>query len=178
MSSKKEPPIDVTLNESTGTWEMPGRAGGNIKPWQRIWFVAGIVYLLALAGSYFMLAPNQERIERNMVFSVTEEVKRFDGLAFAGESPRVIFETARTEGFVLWIKNVRSRYRIGSEGNAGFDNVDKAYRDALADLPLQRKLGLMICFVAWMMPMSLLYAMGLLLDWVGRRAHSRTVRRG
>ncbi len=122
-----------------------------------------------------MLVPNLERIERKMVFSVTEEVRRYDGMAFAGESPRKIFKIARSQGYAPWIASVRSMYRIGPEGNAGFDSVEKAYRDAITDLPAKRNLGVMICFVAWLMPMSVLYAIGLVIDWIKRGA--RTIER-
>lgn len=119
-----------------------------------------------------MLVPNLERIERKMVFSVTEEVRRYDGLAFAGESPRKIFGIARSQGYTQWIASVRSAYRIGPEGNAGFDRVEQAYHDAISDLPSKRSLGMMICFVAWLMPMSALYAIGLVIDWIKRGTHA------
>lgn len=115
-----------------------------------------------------MLMPNLERIERKMVFSVTEEVRRYDGMAFAGESPRKVFKIARSQGYAPWIASVRSTYRIGPEGNAGFDNIEQAYRDAISALPTKRNLGVMICFVAWLMPMSVLYAIGLVIDWIKR----------
>ena len=117
-----------------------------------------------------MLVPNQERIERRMIFSVTEEVKRYDGMAFAGESPRRIFEVASSQGYATWIAAVRSKYQIGSEGNAGFSRVDKEYRDALSGLPTKRSLGVMICFVAWLIPMSAFYAIGAGVDWIKRGA--------
>ena len=115
-----------------------------------------------------MLMPNQERIERRMVFSVTEEVKRYDGMAFAGESPRRIFEIASSQGYATWIASVRSKYQIGPDGNEGFDRVDKEYRDAISGLPIKRNLGVMICFVAWLLPMSAFYAIGSGVDWIKR----------
>ena len=171
MTSKNNISRDVTLEKSSnGTWTAPEPNKLQVKPWQRLWLVTGIAYLLLLAGSYFMLMPNQERIERKMVFSVTEEVRRYDGMAFAGESPRKVFKIARSQGYASWIESVRSMYRIGPEGNTGFDNIEKAYRDAISDLPSKRNLGVMICFVAWLMPMSVLYAIGLVIDWIKRGA--------
>jgi hypothetical protein len=169
MTTTKNTARDVTLEKSsTGTWTVPEKPKRQIRPWQRLWLVSGIIYLLLLIVSYFMLVPNLERIERKMVFSVTEEVRRYDGLAFAGESPRNIFKIARSQGYDQWIASVRSAYRIGPEGNAGFDKVEQAYHDAITDLPLKRSLGIMICFVAWLMPMSALYVIGLVIDWIKR----------
>jgi hypothetical protein len=147
---------------------VPGNPKGQIQPWQRLWFVAGVIWFLSLAGCYFMLMPNQQSIARKMVFSITEEVKRYEGMSFAGESPKKIFETAGSEGYAAWIAGVRIKYRIGSEGKTGFDRIEKEYRDALSDLPAKRNLGVMICFIAWMIPMSLLYAIGLIIDWIRR----------
>jgi len=173
MSLKSDTPIEVTLEKSpSGTWGVPGNPRGQIQPWQRLWFVAGIIWFLGLAGCYFMLMPNQQSIERKMVFSITEEVKRYDGMAFAGESPKKIFETAASEGYAAWIAGVRTKYRIGYEGKAGFDRIELEFRDALSGLPTKRNLGVMICFVAWMIPMSLLYAIGLIIDWIRRGARA------
>ena len=104
--------MEVTLKKSSsGTWEVPEFLKRRFKPWQRLWLVTGIIYLLMLAGTYYMLMPDQDSIERRMVFSVTEEVRRFDGMAFAGESPRNIFEIARSQGYAAWIAAISSRYR-------------------------------------------------------------------
>ena len=168
MSQQNKPPIEVTLNESTGTWEVLQASKRQFRPWQRLWFVSGIIYLLLLAGSYYVLLPNQEGIERRRVFSVTEEVKRYDGMAFAGESPRQLFEIASSQGYAAWIASVRSKYRIGTEGNTGFSRVEKEYRDAISDLPLKRSLGVIICILAWLIPMSAFYAFGAGVDWIKR----------
>lgn len=107
-----------------------------------------------------------------MVLSVTEEVHRYDGMAFAGEAPRKIFETARLLKFPVWIAQVRSTYRIGPEGNAGFDRIEKNYREAIADLPVKQIFGALLCLIAWLVPMSVLYAIGFVVDWIKRGAQS------
>jgi len=115
-----------------------------------------------------MLTPNQESIDRQRVMSAMEEVKRYDGMAFVDETPRKIYKVAHSLGYDKWISYVRSQYHIGPEGNAGFDWIEKVYSDALSELPAKRNLGLMISFVAWLMPMSALYAIGLVVDWIKR----------
>ena len=105
MIPKSKPPNVITLTKSpSGRLEVPKFSRFRFKPWQRLWLVTGILYLLMLAGSYYLLMPDNESIERRMVFSVTEEVRRYDGMAFAGESPRKIFESARSQGYTNWIK--------------------------------------------------------------------------
>lgn len=173
MTSKNETPIEVILEKSSsGTWTVPEAPKRQFKPWQRLWLTSGLIYLLILAGSFYMLMPNQESIERQRVMSAMEEVKRYDGMAFADETPKKIYEVSRSLGYDKWIGYVRSEYHIGPEGNAGFNWVDKVYRDALSDLPAKRKLGVMISIVAWLIPMSALYAMGLVVDWIKRRARA------
>lgn len=117
-----------------------------------------------------MLMPDQESIERQMVFSVTEEVRRYDGMAFAGESPRKIFERACSQGYTAWIAQLRSGYRIGPEGNAGFDRIENVYREAVADLPVKQTIGMVVCVVAWLLPMAVLYAIGFVVEWIKRGA--------
>jgi hypothetical protein len=169
MISKSKPPIDVTLKKSeSGIWKVPHTPKLPYKPWQRLWIVTGIIYLLILAGSYHLITPNRESIERQMVFSVTEEVSRYDGMAFTGESPHKIFEIARSHGYAAWIIQLRSKYRFGPEGNAGFDRIEKEYREAISDLPVKRTIGVMLCVVAWLAPMAAFYAIGFAMDWIKR----------
>ncbi len=169
MSPKSKSPIEVTLEKSSsGIWTVPEFPKRQLKPWQRLWVITGLIYILILGGSFYVLLPDRQSIEKRMVTSVIEEVKRYDGMAFAGESPRDIFESARSQGYTTWIALVRLKYRIGPEANADFDWIGKVYRDALSDLSAKRKLGLMICLVAWLMPMSVLYALGLVVDWIKR----------
>ena len=169
MISKSKPPIDVTLNKSeSGTWKISKAPKLPYKPWQRLWFVTGIIYLLILAGSYHLLMPSQESIERRMVFSVTEEVSRYDGMAFAGEAPRKTFEIAQSQGYYPWIAQLCSKYRIGPEGNAGFDRIEKEYREAITVLPVKHTIGVVLCIVAWLVPMAAFYAIGFVIDWIKR----------
>ncbi len=171
MTFKNESPTEVTLKKSsTGTWEASKPPKRQFRPWQRLWLVTGIIYLLMLAGSYYLLMPDQESIERRMVLSVTEEVSRYDGMAFAGESPRKIFEIARTQGYGTWIAAIRSRYHIGPEGNAGFEKIEKEYREAVSTLRVKQALGVLLCMVAWLLPMAVLYAIGSVVDWIKRGA--------
>lgn len=172
MTLKSETPKEVTLQKSpSGTWVAPEKIQFKVRPWQRLWFVTGVIYLLVLAGCCMVLMPDQMSIERRMVFSITEEVKRFEGMAFAGESPVKIFEAAGSQGYARWIAGLRTSYRIGPEGDAGFNRIEKEYRDAINALPKKRILCVIICFIAWVVPMSLLYAAGLVIDWIRKGAH-------
>ena len=161
----------ITLNKSSsGTREVLKSPKRQFKPWQRLWIVTGIIYLLMLAGSFQLLMPDKESIERNMVFSVTEEVRRYDGMAFAGESPRKIFEIAHSQGFATWIAVTRSKYHIGPAGNSGFDRIEKEYREAISDLPVKRTFGFLLCVVFWLVPMAVLYSIGFVVDWIKKGA--------
>jgi len=169
MNPINNSPIEVTLEQSSsGSWEAPESPKSQYKPWQRLWFATGVVYLLLLVGSYYMLTPTKDSIERSMVFAVTEEVRRYEGLAFAGESPRKIFDVARSLGYTTWIAQVRSKYHIGKEGNAGFDRIETNYREVLSELPRKRMFGVLLCAIAWVAPMSFMYASGLVIDWIKR----------
>jgi len=157
---------DVNLQQSaSGTWEKAPRYK-SLRPWQRLWIVTGVVYLLMLTGTYAVIMPDTERIEKDMVLAVMDEVKRYDGMAFAGASPRKIMEAARAQGYDTWISGARRQFHIGHEGDAGFARIDKEYRSALSGLPARRVKGILLCVVAWAVPMAFLYAMGLLGSWI------------
>lgn len=169
MVPKSDSPTEVTLNKSpSGTWNLKKSPERRLKPWQRLWLATGIFYLLMLGGSYYLLMPDREFIERKTVHSVTEEVRRYDGMAFVGESPQKVFDLARKQGYTDWIAQLRTRYRIGPEGNAGFDRIKRDYEETVSDLPKKRIVGLLLCIAAWLIPMAVLYAMGIVVDWIKR----------
>lgn len=101
-----------------------------------------------------------------MVFAVTEEVKRYDGLAFAGEPPSVIFQAAQKEGYERWIAKVRQRYRIGRSGDAGFRGIERLYRAEVNGLPARRFKVAFNLFAAWLLPVAMLYICGTVIDWI------------
>lgn len=177
MISTNDSPDEVVLEKTApDTWQAQAVPKRRLKSWQRLWIVAGVIYLLMLAGSYHLLMPDKESIERSMVWSVVEEVRRYDGMAFAGESPRKIFEIARSQGYTAWIAQVRRVHRIGVEGNAGFNRIDTNYREAISSLPIKRTVANSICVIAWVVPMAVLYTIGSVVDWVKRGA--RIIRDG
>lgn len=160
--------MNITLTRnSSGTWGVPGRLNG-LKAWQRLWVVSGVVYLLLIFATGWLLMPTRDRIEREMVFAVTEEVSKYEGLVFAGDSPEKVFETARAQGYPKWIAGLRKRYRIGAEGNAGFDRIERGYRREIDNMAFRRlKLSTGLA-IAWLLPMAALYAMGYVVDWINR----------
>jgi hypothetical protein len=169
MNPKNESPADITLEKSpSGTWNVSGAPRRAFAAWQRFWLVAGLLYMMMLTGGFYLVMPDQERIDRRMVQAVMEEVHRYDGMAFAGESPREIYLAARSAGYDAWITAVRSRYRIGNEGNSGFDKIQKNYQESVSSLPVKRAIGIVLCIIAWALPMSVLYAIGLLSERLKR----------
>ncbi|MEI7817596.1 MAG: hypothetical protein WCI45_10450 [Desulfuromonadales bacterium] len=169
MNQNNEFSKEVVLEKSpTGTWAAPKSPKKANKPWMRLWYAAGVVYLIMIAGSYFLLMPTSESIERHMVFAVTEEVRRYDGMAFAGESPQKIYETARSDGYPQWILATRKKYRIGTEGNAGFERIERNYHGDVSKLPFQQTIVVLIGVIAWVVPMALFYAFGSVIDWIKR----------
>ena len=145
-------------------------SGHNLNSWQRLWLVTGVTYLFMIVATGWLLMPERRRVDKAMVFAVTEEVRRYDGLAFVGDSPEKIFEIARAQGYAPWIARVRKAYRIGKEGDDGFARIERGYRQAVDTLATQRlKLAGWLC-VAWVVPMGLLYAAGSLIGWIRQGA--------
>ena len=160
--------MNITLNKDrSGAWGLPEKVK-RLKAWQRLWVVAGVTYLLMILATGYVLMPTRERIDRDMVFAVTEEVRNYEGLVFAGDSPDKIFETARTQGYSAWIAGLRKRSRIGAEGNAAFDRIGRDYRRDVENLTRNRLKLAAWLYMAWFGPMVALYAMGCAVDWINR----------
>lgn len=139
-----------------------------LKGWQRLWVATGFLYLLLIVVAGFVLMPNRRQIDKAMVTAVIEEVRKYQGLAFMGESPEKTFERAQKLGLAPWVVKVRKTYRIGKEGNAGFGRIDEMHSEAINALQHERlKLSAWL-FAAWIIPMVVLYAMGALVDWISR----------
>jgi hypothetical protein len=158
--------MNVILHKNgSGIWSRT-QSGHGLKSWQRLCLVAGVTYLLMLVATGWLLMPERRQVDKAMVFAVTEEVRRYDGLAFVGDSPEKIFEAARSRGYAPWIARIRKAYRIGKEGDDGFGRIERDYRQAIETLTMKRlKLSGRLC-IAWVVPMGLLYAAGGLIGWI------------
>jgi hypothetical protein len=160
--------MNITLDKNPyGTWGLPENVK-NLKGWQRLWFASGITYLLLIVATGCVLMPTRERLDRDMVFAVTEEVRKYEGLVFAGESPDKIFEAARRSGYHAWIAGLRMNYRIGAEGDAGFARIHTEYRQAVESLSVKRLRLVGLLAITWIIPMAGLYAMGYVIEWINR----------
>src|SRR5689334_4813291 len=103
--------MHITLNKNrSGSWGLPEKAR-ELNAWQRLWVVAGVSYFLMVVATGCLLMPTRGRADRDMVFAVTEEVRKYEGLVFAGDSPEKIFETARSQGYSVWITGLRRKCR-------------------------------------------------------------------
>jgi len=161
--------MNVTLHKKkrSGIWSRAERCH-DLKSWQRLWLVTGVTYLLMLVATGWLLMPERRQVDKAMVLTITEEVRRYDGLAFVGDSPEKIFEIARAQGYDRWIAHVRKVYGIGREGDAGFGRIERDYRQAMETLTSRRlKLSVWL-LAAWAAPMGLLYVMGGLVGWIKR----------
>ena len=158
--------MNVVLHKNgSGMWSR-AQSGQGLKSWQRLWLVTGVTYLFMLVATGWLLIPERRQVDKAMVFAVTEEVRRYDGLAFVGDSPEKIFEAARTQGYAPWIARIRKAYSIGKEGDDGFGRIERDYRQTLETLSTKRlKLSGWLC-VAWVVPMGVLYAAGGLIGWI------------
>lgn len=158
--------MNVILHKNgSGIWSRT-QSGHGLKSWQRLWLVAGVTYLLMLVATGWLLMPERRQVDKAMVFSVTEEVRRYDGLAFVGDSPEKIFEAAQSLGYAPWIARIRKAYRIGKEGDDGFGRIERDYRQAIETLTMKRLKLSGLLFIAWVVPMGLLYAAGGLIGWI------------
>lgn len=157
----------ILAKNRSGTWGMPEKVR-SLKAWQRLWVATGVTYIILIGAAGYLLMPTRERIDRDMVFAVTEEVGKYEGLVFAGDSPEKTFESARRQGYSVWIADLRKRYRIGLEGDAGFALIEKEYRHAVNALVMKRLKLIGWLFVAWTVPMGMLYAMGCAIAWISR----------
>jgi AcrR family transcriptional regulator len=167
--------INLRKNRS-GAWEYPGKKGlfrssHGLTRLRRLCVVVGIVYLILIAVAGHVLMPNRVQEERAMVFAVTEEVRRYDGLAFVAESPSALYEAARREGFDSWIARVRRTYRIGPGADRDFEEIRKRYLQGIDSLGDRQKRLLYLLALAWVAPMAALYASACVMEWIcrGRR---------
>lgn len=157
----------ILKKNRSGSWGLAEKAHG-LKAWQRLWIASALIYFLLVVAGGWLLMPTRGRIERDMVFAVTEEVRKYEGLVFAGSSPEKIFEAARAEGYSAWITGLRKKSGIGREGDAGFARIENEYRRDIETLPLRRLRLSALLFLAWVGPMAGFYAAGCLVDWINR----------
>jgi hypothetical protein len=164
--------MDINLEKSpSGTWERRkkrrfARFQPRLTRLRRLWVAAAVAWLALVAATGYLLMPSRGDAERTMVFAVTEEVRRYDGLAFVAESPGGIYEAARREGFDTWIAKVRAKHRIGPDADRDFARIRERYLRDLESLPNRQSALLFLLGLAWAGPMAALYAAVRVMEWI------------
>jgi len=157
----------------TGVWENPRRRRffafpSGLTRLQRHWIAVAAAWLALVAATGYVLMPDRIQVERAMVFAVTEEVRRYDGLAFVAESPSGIYEAARNEGFDRWIAKVRKKHGIGVDADRDFVRIRDTYLRDMDRLGDRQSALLLLLALAWAGPVAALYAAVRVMDWISR----------
>lgn len=164
-------------NNPDGSWEHPKRRRfgaylSGLTRLMRLWLVTAVVYLILVVVAGIFLMPKRGQAERAWVFAVTEEVRKYDGLAFVAESPSRIYQAARREGVDRWIASLRKRHRIGTEADPDFARMREKYlRDLISLGDRQMKLLVLLAF-AWAGPVAALYGAVRVMEWIYRGKRS------
>ncbi len=164
--------MDINLEKGpSGTWETRKKRSFSLfQPrltrLRCLWVAAAIAWLALMAAAGYVLMPDRGDAERALVFAVTEEVRRYDGLAFVAESPSGIFDAARGEGFDRWIANVRGKHRVGPDADRDFARIRERYLRDLESLPNRQSALLFLLGLAWVVPMAALYAAVRVMEWI------------
>lgn len=164
--------MDINLEKGpSGTWERrKERRSARFQPrltrLRRLWVTAALAWLALVAGTGWLLMPGRGDAERALAFAVTEEVRKYDGLAFVAESPSGIYEAARRQGFDTWIAKVRGRHRIGPDADRDFARIRERYLRDLESLPNRQGALLFLLGLAWAVPMAALYAAVRVMEWI------------
>ena len=154
-------------------WERPNRRRigeflSGLTRLMRLWLVTAVVYLTLVVVAGISLMPNRGQAERALVFAVTEEVRKYDGLAFVAESPRGIYAAARRKGLDHLIAEVRKKHRIGSEADPVFARMREKYVSDLRSLGDRQLKLLILLAIAWAGPMAALFAAVRVMEWINR----------
>lgn len=164
--------MDINLEKSpSGAWERRkklrfARFQPGLTRLRRLWVAVAVAWLALIAGTGYLLMPSRGDAERALVFAVTEEVRRYDGLAFVAESPSGIFEAARREGFDAWIAEVRGKHRIGPDADRDFARIRERYLRDLESLPNRQSALLFLLGLAWAVPIAALYLAVRVMEWI------------
>lgn len=160
-------------NNPSAPWDPPKRPKlraflSGLTRLMRLWLVTAVVYLMLVIVAGVYLMPNRGQAERALVFAVTEEVRKYDGLAFIVESPSGIYEAARRARFDRWIAEVRQKYRIGANADPVFAQMWEKYQRDLSSLGDRQLKLLVMLALAWTVPMAVLFAAVQVMEWITR----------
>ena len=164
--------MEINLEKGpSGTWERRkkrrfARFQPRLTRLRRLWDAAAVAWLALVVATGYVLMPGRGDAERALVSAVTEEVGKYDGLAFVAESPSGIYEAARREGFDTWIAEVRGKHRVGPDADRDFARIRERYLRDLESLPYRQSALLFLLGLAWAGPMAALYAAVRVMEWI------------
>ncbi len=135
--------------------------------WQRLWVVLSAIYLLAVGiVTTLVFMPKEELIKRAWAYDLIDVVRDHD-TSLRSKTTGGILNQYSDLSYDEIISRVQKKH---SKPNmiAEYTVINKKYEDRLANLGKEKIKGVSIGFLFWLVPVILVYVLGLAAGWIYR----------
>ncbi len=135
--------------------------------WHRLWLALSVIWLLAVAAFTIAFIPKASDYGSSRLYDSINAVNRH----LEREDPTRGQEaawTTRSKYSDLSDEEVLVRLHDKYKGKVDFQSIETEYRRKIARLPTERTEVVGIALLAWLVPVTVVYALGLTLAWIIR----------
>ena len=136
--------------------------------WQRLWVVAAALYLVPVSTGVVSFFPAREQIESSRVYAAIGAVAEHR----KASEPELRWEGAYSVRTTFYrdLSNDEIISRLNEKWGTkvDFSNIEEEYRRKIEALPFERAKIIGLGFLAWLIPVLFIYALGAAVAWIIR----------
>ena len=128
--------------------------------WQRLWVVLSAIYLGIVILFTWTSWPNKMQIESSWVYFMIDATKEPDDYAYQ------ICEAYKDIPDRELIQRINAKYGEKPEYKEKLKQINLRYQKEIQSLGKNRYKTMGIAFIAWVIPIGIIYLMGLVIGWI------------
>lgn len=128
--------------------------------WQRLWIIVSVIYLLLVVLFTWISWPTAKEIESSWLYSLIEATKD------PGDYSYQIREAYQDVPDRELIRRINEKYAEQKDYKEELQKINQRYQKQLASLGRNRLTSLGIAFMAWIIPIGMVYLLGLAVGWI------------
>lgn len=128
--------------------------------WQRLWIVFSLIYLAIIILFTWTTWPTKKQIENLWVYSTIDAIKEPNDYSYQ------IRESYKDISDRELIKKINAKYGEIPGFKEKLNEIDIKYQKKIQSLGNERLKNVRIAFMAWSIPLVILYLLGLAIGWI------------
>lgn len=128
--------------------------------WQRIWVVLSVIYFVIVVVFTYTVWPTESKIDNSWVYSLIDKTKDPNDYTYQ------IRDAYKDISDKELIKRINAKYSTNQDYKEILNEINLKYQGELQSLWKNQFRTTGIALVAWLLPIAIVYLLGLSVGWI------------